>query len=80
MESGEGSRITTEEKNVIMKLVLDRKAVLESKRTDAVSLSSKTKAWKEVEVEFNRHEGMTKVSTLVYQDFCGSIFCLMMQM
>ncbi|XP_046407630.1 myb/SANT-like DNA-binding domain-containing protein 3 [Ischnura elegans] len=62
METGEGSRITTEEKNLIVDLVIARKAVLESKKTDAVSLTSKSKAWKEVEEEFNRHDGVTKRS------------------
>ncbi|XP_046400247.1 uncharacterized protein LOC124166661 [Ischnura elegans] len=62
MERAEGSRITVQEKNLMLSLIAERKAVLNCKKVDAVSVSSKTKAWKEVEIEFNRHEGVTKRS------------------
>lgn len=44
---------TTDEKNLLVDLVLARKDVLENKKSDATTNVAKTKAWEELTDEFN---------------------------
>lgn len=57
-----GKTYTDEDKQFLKELVLSRKDVVESRRTDAVSLRRKKSAWEEIAMEFNARNPQLTVS------------------
>ncbi|XP_046398942.1 uncharacterized protein LOC124165538 isoform X1 [Ischnura elegans] len=54
------SRMTAAEKDLLVALVIKNRDILENKRTDAVTLSDKTRCWRNIEAEFNGNSQVVK--------------------
>ena len=57
-----GVNFTANEKNVLVDLVSTRKAVIENKQTDGVTVREKEAAWQSLASEFNAYSNVTKRS------------------
>src|SRR5277367_1512345 len=57
-----GANFTANEKNVLVDLVSTRKAVIENKQTDGVTVREKEAAWQSLASEFNAYSNVTKRS------------------
>nr|AHN53441.1 Myb/SANT-like DNA-binding domain [Nuttalliella namaqua] len=56
--AGRASYISDEEKNVLIELVGKYKTIIENKKSDAVSLNAKNKAWQKLSTEYNSVHGV----------------------
>ncbi|XP_046385611.1 uncharacterized protein LOC124155651 isoform X1 [Ischnura elegans] len=54
------SRMTVVEKDLLVALVIKNRDIIENKRTDAVTLSDKTRCWRNIEAEFNGNSQVVK--------------------
>lgn len=59
-------RFSEEEKEFLKLLVLEKKNIIENKKTDSASVKDKKAAWGEISLIFNAQEGFTRVSIIFY--------------